>query len=59
LKNKGDIAEIETANIFDLTDKVLDKKSDFAASLLYLALTDEANWVTPIYIEEGLKWISQ
>jgi len=59
LKNKDQIEEIETANIFDLTNNVLDKKSDFAASLLFLALTGKANWVTPKYISEGLKWISQ
>ena len=59
LKNKEDIEGIETANIFELTDRVLDKKSDFAASVLYLALTGEASWTTPKYIDEGLKWISQ
>lgn len=59
LKNKGEIEEIETTNIFELTDSVLDKKSDFAASLLYLALTGEANWIVPGYIDEGLTWISQ
>ncbi len=59
MKNKGDLQGIEKANIYELTKDVLDKKSDFAASLLYVALTDKANWVTPKYIEEGLKWISQ
>mgnify|MGYP001032726011 CR=1 FL=1 len=59
LKNKTDLEEIENAEIFELTDRVLDKKSDFAASVLYLALIGEANWVTPTYIKEGLKWISQ
>lgn len=59
LKNKDKIEEIETAKIFELTDIVLNKKSDFAASLLYLALTGEANWITPKYIDEGLKWISK
>lgn len=59
LRNKNEIEEIETANIFELTDSVLDKKSDFAASVLYLALTNQANWITPKYINKGLKWISQ
>jgi len=59
LKNKTDLEEIETAKIFELTDRVLDKKSDFAASVLYLALIGEANWVAPTYINKGLKWISQ
>lgn len=59
LKNKEQLQEIEGANIYELTETVLGKKSDFAATLLYMALTNEANWVTPKYINEGLKWISQ
>ncbi|MCT7656199.1 hypothetical protein MBH78_19385 [Oceanimonas sp. NS1] len=59
LKNKADLEEIETSEIFELTDRVLDKKSDFAASVLYLALIGKANWVSPEYIKEGLRWISQ
>lgn len=59
IKNKGKLQEIETANLYELTEAVLDKKSDFAASLLYVALTGKVNWTTPKYIEEGLKWISQ
>jgi predicted ATP-dependent endonuclease of OLD family len=59
IKNKADIEGIETSDIFDLTARVLDKKSDFAASVLYLALIGKANWVTPEYIKEGLEWISQ
>jgi len=59
LKNKADLEEIETSEIFKLTDRVLDKKSDFAASVLYLALIGKANWVSPEYIKEGLRWISQ
>jgi hypothetical protein len=26
---------------------------------LYLALTGKAEWKTPLYIVEGLKWIAQ
>jgi predicted ATP-dependent endonuclease of OLD family len=59
LKNKADLEEIETSEIFELTDRVLDKKSDFAASVLYLALIGEAHWVTPEYIKKGLRWISK
>lgn len=59
LKNKKYLEEIESADIYILTDKVLAKKSDFAASLLYMALTGEVTWMTPKYIKEGLKWISQ
>lgn len=59
LKNKADLEAIETSEIFELTDRVLDKKSDFAASVLYLALIGKADWVSPEYIKEGLRWISQ
>lgn len=61
LKNKIKLENIlEEKDIYVLTGEILDKKSDFAASVLYLALTDESvNWTTPIYIKEGLKWISQ
>lgn len=45
---------------YDLIDKVLDKKSAFASSLLYLALTDDqVTWRIPTYIEEALEWISE
>jgi len=59
LKNKKELQDVETANIYALTDTVLAKKSDFAASLLYMALTEQVTWVTPKYINKGLKWISQ
>ncbi|WP_282167278.1 ATP-dependent nuclease [Shewanella japonica] len=59
LKNIKALQDVEMANIYELTDTVLAKKSDFAASLLYMALTDQVTWVTPKYINEGLKWISQ
>ena len=57
LKNKKELQNLENADIYELTDTVLAKKSDFAASLLYLALTGEVTWATPKYIKEGLKWI--
>ena len=60
LKNRKQITEIESADIYELTNNIMDKKSDFAASVLYLALTHkDINWTTPTYIKEGLKWISQ
>ena len=47
-----------TTNIYELTGKIIDKKSSFASSLLYIALTtDGFDWNTPKYITEGLKWI--
>jgi predicted ATP-dependent endonuclease of OLD family len=45
---------------YDLIETVLDKKSAFASSLLYLALTDdEVTWRIPAYIVEALEWISE
>ncbi|MNC74145.1 hypothetical protein D3C75_1254480 [compost metagenome] len=45
---------------YDLIETVLDKKSAFASSLLYLALTDdEVTWRIPAYIGEALEWISE
>jgi predicted ATP-dependent endonuclease of OLD family len=47
-------------DIYELTKSVIDKKSDFAASLLFLAHTDESvDWKMPSYIEEGLEWIQK
>ncbi len=58
LKN---IDELDTnIDIFDLTQKIIDKKSDFASSLLYIAYTDEnVQWTTPKYILEGLEWLQK
>ncbi len=56
LKNKKELDTNE--DMYDLTNKILNKKSDFAASLLYQALSnDEIQWETPLYIKEGLFWI--
>jgi predicted ATP-dependent endonuclease of OLD family len=58
LKNKKDFTS--HANAYELTEKILDKKSAFASSLLFLALTDDAaKWMTPAYIKKGLEWISK
>jgi len=56
LKNED---EIDTNDdIYDLTQKIIDKKSDFASSLIYIAYTDKkVQWTTPKYIWEGLEWL--
>lgn len=46
-------------DIYDLTRKVIDKKSDFASSILFTAHVDQTNWESPSYIWEGLKWIQK
>lgn len=56
LKNKDEIDDND--DIYNLTQKIIDKKSDFASSLLYVAYTDEnIEWTTPKYIQEGLEWL--
>ena len=56
MKNKEELDTNE--DMYDLTNKILAKKSDFAASLLYQALSnDEIQWETPLYIKKGLLWI--
>lgn len=58
LKNIDSLSTI--SNIYDLTKTILDKKSDFASSILFLAHTDDSvKWVTPLYIEEGLEWLQK
>jgi predicted ATP-dependent endonuclease of OLD family len=49
------------ADIYELTKKVLAKfeKSSFASSILFLALTEDANWKIPLYIKKGLEWIAK
>jgi putative ATP-dependent endonuclease of OLD family len=57
LKNKDEFAKIPDA--YDLVEEILAKKSDFAASLLFLALTkDDAAWSMPSYVKDGLEWIA-
>ena len=56
LKNKDKIDAND--DIYNLTKEIIDKKSDFASSLLYITYTDEnVEWTTPKYIQEGLEWL--
>ena len=58
LKNKDEIDSND--DIYNLTQEIIDKKSDFASSLLYIAYTDKnVEWTTPKYIEEGLEWLQK
>jgi predicted ATP-dependent endonuclease of OLD family len=60
LKCKSEIVNSRT-DFYELTQRILkdDGKSDFASSILYLALTKDIFWITPKYIIEGLNWISE
>lgn len=55
LKNEDEIETNE--DMYDLTQSIINKKSDFASSLLYIAYTEGIKWITPKYIQEGLKWL--
>jgi len=59
LKKRKEISTVKGADIFNLTQDIIDKKSDFAASVLFSALTKEVKWKVPSYIQEGLKWLHQ
>lgn len=60
IKGLKNIEEFNTnLNIYDLTSKVIDKKSDFASSLLFIAHVENVDWTIPSYIREGLKWLQK
>ena len=49
----------EKLDFYELTKRVINKKSDFASSILYLAYTKEIKWEIPLYIREGLEWLQK
>lgn len=58
LKNIDKLDEIK--DYYILTKTILDGKSEFASSLLWLALSkNDVDWEIPLYIKEGLLWISK
>ncbi|MCS3868795.1 putative ATP-dependent endonuclease of OLD family [Chryseobacterium ginsenosidimutans] len=59
IQNKAVLVDSMT-DIYSSTQKILKPsgKSDFASSLLYLALIDKVEWKVPLYIKEGLEWIA-
>ncbi|MDN3521471.1 ATP-dependent endonuclease [Halomonas ramblicola] len=57
LKSIGLLDDPEGLGYFELTERVLDKKSDFAGSVLFSALVEGQEWRVPRYIREGLAWI--
>ena len=53
-------SKIDTVTDFDiLTDSILKKKSEFASSILWLALAKNTEWNMPLYIKKGLVWIAK
>ncbi|WP_258319569.1 ATP-dependent nuclease [Chryseobacterium chendengshani] len=59
IQNKDKLIDSRT-DFYELTRDILklNGKSDFASSLLYLALIGKVEWKTPLYIKEGLQWIA-
>lgn len=57
LKNRSDLDTSGTVDFYELTTKVIDKKSDFASSILFEALANDHSWCVPSYISEGSKWL--
>ena len=57
LKNRDTLDEFSGNDFYSLTGQILGKKSDFAGSVLYLALVEGESWRVPKYIMDGLKWI--
>ncbi|WP_217626375.1 ATP-dependent nuclease, partial [Salipiger bermudensis] len=57
LKNKHKIDAVGDIDFYKLTNDVIDKKSDFASSILFEALANGQSWHVPSYILEGLKWL--
>lgn len=58
LKNEEKLDSI--TNAYELTEEILGGKSDFASSILFLALSkEEIKWAIPKYIKEGLLWIAK
>lgn len=59
IQKKSELIDSVT-DFYSLTKNILKKdgKSDFASSILFLALTGKVEWKTPLYIKEGLQWIA-
>ena len=60
LKNIKKFEDEDSVNDrYIFTQSVIEKKSDFASSILFLAYTKEINWSAPSYIQEGIKWLQK
>ena len=57
LKNMSKLDASEAVDFYELTNEVIDKKSDFASSILFEALANDHSWCVPSYISEGLQWL--
>ena len=59
LKHVDRLKTASSPDIYKLTQDIIEKKSTFASSLLFTALSESVDWETPKYIWEGLKWLQE
>lgn len=52
-----DCFDNDSTDMYAFTQNVLDEKSDFASSLLFLAHAKGVKWQAPLYIKEGFEWL--
>lgn len=55
LKNRKKL--VEDFSPYELANKCINKKSAFATEILLLSDSNFSDWITPRYIEEGLRWL--
>jgi len=58
LKNRSVIKDSKGA-YYEIANKCIDKKSAFAADILYFSDDNYSNWIIPDYIKEGLEWLAK
>lgn len=60
LKKIDCILNGEEGNVYDITQSILDDKTDFSSSLLFAIHTNKVDgWDMPKYIKEGLEWLQK
>lgn len=57
LKNEDEFNTF--TDMYQLTNRIIDKKSDFASALLFLTHAKGLQWNVPAYIWEGLGWLQK
>ncbi len=58
LKNRSSLSDT-TLDYYDIAEKCINSKTGFALDILLLGGENNEKWVTPIYIEEGFKWLTE
>lgn len=57
LKNRSSLIEEKSA--YDIADKCVNKKTDFALDIVFLSDKNYSEWDIPNYINEGLEWLKK